>query len=191
MFFVVLAPESDPARKIQGRESAESAARYEKRLVRGALRRIAIFDVGRVETFHRETLDSHVIRQDPLSFDPVFSFLPRFQYGHNRIEIRCSRRGARWPRADRPATRLRAWPRDIFKRTRLVLLAHHAGLRIVTRTRAHASFPDSQRNNGARSSTSGIRLPSRSRDRSDCSKHPSVSKEISFYRKFSPCRFNA
>jgi len=43
--------------------------------------------------------------------------------GHGRAEL---------------ATRLRAWSRDIFKRTRLVLLAHHAGPRIVIRMRARA-----------------------------------------------------
>ena len=42
---------------------------------------------------------------------------------------------------EEPATRaLRAWSRDIFKRTRLVLLAHHAGPRIVIRMRARHSL---------------------------------------------------
>lgn len=113
-------------------------------------------------------------------------FPPRFPYtAIIGTETRRSRRGCR--EADRPATRLRAWPRDIFKRTRLVLLAHHAGLRIVTLARArarartrHSPILDAIT---ARSSTSGIRLrPSRSRDRRD-----RVRKIRARRKRYCPC----
>lgn len=100
-----------------------------------------------------ETLDSPSVHEDRAESSPphpLLCFAPfatdfvfRTWYCHNRFEIRYSRRNARRPRTSGSATRLRAWLRDIFKRTRLVLLAHHAGPRIVirTRARAHASFP--------------------------------------------------
>lgn len=84
------------------------------------------------------------------------------RYSHNRAEIRRSRTERATTASERTesdkTSRMAAW--DIFKRTRLVLLAHHAGPRIVIRTRArtHVIPPiPSRRNNAAMCSTSGIR----------------------------------
>lgn len=100
----------------------------------------------------------------PLCFATLISSVSSrsSRYSHNRAEIRRSRTERATTASERTesdkTSRMAAW--DIFKRTRLVLLAHHAGLRIVIRTRArtHVIPPiPSRRNNAAMCSTSGIR----------------------------------
>lgn len=112
-------------------------------------RRVALpyLIVGRAETFYRDPRLSfrsrgsrRILSSSCLTLCSAFApFAIRFTFhgtaiiGSKFAALDEARDGH--GRADQ-ATRLRAWSRDIFKRTRLVLLAHHAGPRIVIRTRA-------------------------------------------------------